>query len=111
MKVYNKLVRDKIPQIIKDSGKKSYCHIADEKEYLEALKDKINEEVEEFYETPCIEEMADILEVLGALADYHGFSKYEIEKARLEKNRKRGAFKNRIILEKVKELESLCHLL
>jgi len=82
--VDGKLVRDKIPQIIKDSGKKSYCHIADEKEYLEALKDKINEEVEEFYETPCIEEMADILEVLGALADYHGFSKYEIEKAESE---------------------------
>ena len=104
MKIYNKLVRDKIPQIIEENGKKSHCHIADEKEYLEALKDKINEEVEEFYETPSIEEMADILEVLGALADYHGFNKDEIEKVRLEKNKKRGAFINRIILEKVKEL-------
>lgn len=104
MKIYNKLVRDKIPEIIEKNGKKSHCHIADEKEYLETLKAKINEEVEEFYETPCIEEMADILEVLRALGDHYGFSEDEIEKARLEKNRKRGAFKKRIILEKVEEL-------
>ncbi|WP_028855973.1 nucleoside triphosphate pyrophosphohydrolase [Psychrilyobacter atlanticus] len=101
MKIYNKLVRDRIPEIIKENGKKSHCHTADDKEYLVALKAKINEEVEEFYETPCIEEMADILEVLRALGDYYGFSEDEIERARLEKNRKRGAFKNRIILEKV----------
>ena len=85
MKIYNKLVRDKIPQIIENAGKKSCCHIADEKEYLKALKDKINEEVEEFYEMPSIEETADILEVLGALADYHGFNKDKIKKVRLEK--------------------------
>jgi len=103
MKIYNKLVRDKIPEIIKENGKESHCHIAEEKEYLEAIKAKINEEVEEFYETPCIEEMADILEVLRALGDCYGFDMDEIEKARVEKNRKRGAFKNRIILEKVLE--------
>lgn len=104
MKIYNKLVRDRIPEIIEETGKKFYCHTAEEEEYLKTIKDKINEEVEEFYENPCVEEMADILEVLNALRDYYGFSEDEVEKARMEKNRKRGAFKNRIILEKVETI-------
>ncbi|UUV18317.1 nucleoside triphosphate pyrophosphohydrolase [Fusobacteria bacterium ZRK30] len=103
MKIYNKLIRDKIPEIIEENGEKYHCHIAGDKEYLEALRAKINEEVEEFYETPSIEEMADILEVLRALGDYYGFSEDKIEKARIEKDRKRGAFKRRIILEKVEK--------
>lgn len=101
MKIYNKLVRDKIPEIIESNNCKHYCHIADDKEYLQALKNKIKEEVDEFYETPCIEEIADILEVIYALGDHYGFNQEEILKARIEKNKCRGAFKNKIILEKV----------
>ena len=63
-KIYNKLVRDKIPEVIESSGKFFSSHIAEELEYKEELFKKAYEELEEFRETPCAEEMADIFEVL-----------------------------------------------
>ena len=58
-KIYNKLVRDKIPEVIEGTGKKYSSHIADENEYKEELLKKVYEELEEFKENPCAEEMAD----------------------------------------------------
>jgi predicted house-cleaning noncanonical NTP pyrophosphatase (MazG superfamily) len=72
---YNKLVRDKIPEIIKRKGKKPIIHVANKKEYWQALKQKLKEEVEEFLKTPNKEELADILEIIYAICDFKKIDK------------------------------------
>lgn len=97
-----KLVRDKIPEIIKNEGLKPVISIANEEEYFEELKNKLLEEVNEFLEDDNIEELADIQEVLYAIYDFKGISKDEIEKVRFGKELKKGKFKDKIILKDIK---------
>lgn len=99
--IYNKLVRDNIPDIIAAAGKTYQVHIANDQEYQDALYGKIIEELNEFNETPCLEEAADIMEVVNSLFAYHGFSADDIEKVRASKAEKRGGFQKRIMLERV----------
>jgi len=96
---YNKLVRDKIPEIIKSKGGAPITHIADDKEYWQKLKEKLQEEVDEFMEVETIEEMADILEVIDAILDFKKFDKKELQKVKEKKADERGKFKGKIILE------------
>lgn len=101
---YNKLIRDKIPGIIKEDKKKPITHIADDSEYWEKLRKKLEEEVDEFLQESTKEELADILEVVYAIRDFRGIEPDELESLRAEKARKRGGFKKKIILERtVKE--------
>ena len=97
----NKLVRDKIPEIIEESGKKAVIYIADDKEYLEKLYDKLIEEIEEFKENPSPEELADILEVCDAIRKYFNIDANEVEYIKKEKFEERGGFYKRIILKEV----------
>ena len=99
---FNKLVRDKIPQIIRQEGKEPIIHIADDEEYTKKLHEKLQEEVQEFLETPTAEELADILEVLRALAERQGISPEQLENIRVKKARQKGSFSQRIVLEEVK---------
>ncbi|OGH86690.1 MAG: hypothetical protein A2493_01095 [Candidatus Magasanikbacteria bacterium RIFOXYC12_FULL_33_11] len=96
---YNKLIRDKIPQILDSKNIKYKIHIADEKEYEEKLREKLQEEVTEFLTDKNVEELADIEEVILALCDLYNIDKGNLEKIRKEKHDKRGGFKNKIILE------------
>jgi len=96
---YNKLVRDKIPQYIKNKGGTPITHIAADKEYWQKLKEKLQEEVNEFQESESIEEIADILEVIDAMCGYKKFDKGKLQKVKNEKAKKRGKFKDKIILE------------
>ncbi len=96
---YNKLVRDNIPEYIRSQGGVPIIHRAKEDEYWQKLKEKLHEEVEEFMETEDEEEIADILEVLGAIADHKKFDKEEINRIKEQKAQKRGRFQKRIILE------------
>ncbi len=98
---YNKLVRDKIPEIIKQDNKTPMIHIAENSEYWEKLKQKLLEEVNEFIVEPTNEELADILEVVDAICDFKHFNKQELIHLKQQKVNKRGGFKKRIILEKV----------
>ena len=68
MKRFDKLVRDKIPQIIEASGKTPITRILDREEYMTCLETKLDEEVCEFHESKAMEELADILEVVYAPA-------------------------------------------
>lgn len=96
---YNKLVRDKIPEILKKKGVKYKIHITGKEEYWDKLKEKLSEEFKEFSKNESIEEFADILEVLDVIKDYKKFDKRELETIKKKKARKRGSFRKRIILE------------
>ncbi len=93
--VKQKLVRDRIPEIYGPQKR----HIADDKEYLQELLKKLQEEVDEFVQDRTAEELADILEVVYALSEYHGTPVNKLEAIRKEKAKKRGAFKKRLIWE------------
>lgn len=99
----SKLVRDTIPAIIRDAQKEPVFHLADEKEYVALLREKLLEEVHEFLEDDTVDELADIQEVLLALYVVKGITKEDVELARLAKKEKRGGFEKRIVLDTVKE--------
>lgn len=101
MKIHNKLVRDKIPQIIQLSNKKPVCHILSDSEYITELEKKLNEEVAEYQQDKNLEEMADVLEVLYAICEARGYSIKQLEEKRKEKADERGGFKDKIYLEYV----------
>ena len=103
MKVYNKLVRDKIPDIILKDHCLPTTRVLDDEEYVKELNKKLMEEVNEYLEEENIEEMVDILEVIRAILDVKGTSYDEIEEKRVKKAKKRGAFKEKVFLEKVIE--------
>ena len=103
--VHNKLVRDKIPEIIEKAGKKAYTHNLSEEEYMAELDKKLNEECAEYQADKSIEELADMLEVMYAIATARGWSVSELEDVRREKAEKRGAFERRIFLERVNDDE------
>ena len=103
--VHNKLVRDKIPEIIEKAGKMPVTHILSEEEYITELDKKLNEECAEYQADKSIEELADMLEVMYAIAEARGWSVSELEAVRREKAEKRGAFERRIFLERVDDDE------
>jgi predicted house-cleaning noncanonical NTP pyrophosphatase (MazG superfamily) len=105
MPVYNKLVRDKIPQIIEQAGKTFTTRILEDEEYLKELRKKAFEELEEYMnasdDETALEELADVLEIIHALAECHGSSIERVEQIRAEKAEKRGGFKEKIFLVEV----------
>lgn len=96
---YNKLVRDKIPEIIKARGEKFKIHIAGDREYWKKLKKKLLEEIKEFEKNETACEMADILEIIDAICKYKKFNRRKLEIVKKEKAKKRGGFEKKIILE------------
>jgi len=104
VKKYNKLVRDKIPEIIESQGKQCKVYVAVNEDYQQRLKDKLQEEVQEFLEDPCVEELADIEEVLLSIAE---INRWDLTGARIAKNFTRGGFWQRFVLQEVSEDESV----
>ena len=101
--VYRKLIRDRIPEIIAAQGKQYEVRVLNDAEYLTELEWKLQEEVEEYIASGSGEELADLLEVILALATVHGLSQADLECLRLEKRAKRGGYERRLFLEKVVE--------
>lgn len=103
IKVYNKLVRDKIPEMIENDGKKvEFSKIIDQDYFEEMLLKKLKEEVNEYLDSKNPEELADILEVIHSLATkVHNLSMNDIEKIRIKKGNMRGKFTTGVVLEKV----------
>ena len=100
IKKYDKLVRDKIPEIIESQGKQCKVYVAVNDDYQQRLKDKLQEEVQEFLEDPCVEELADIEEVLLSIAEVN---KWDLSGARIAKNFTRGGFWRRFVLQEVSD--------
>jgi len=106
--MYNKLVRDKIPDIIKNNGEKPVIQILSDIEYKKELEKKLFEEYQEVIESKekdRLEELADMLEVISALAKLEHSSIEEILEIAEAKRKKRGAFDKKIFLEDVKGRE------
>lgn len=101
MKEYNKLVRDKVLDIIEEDNKKPIFRILDEKEYVIELKNKLLEEVYEFLKSDEVEELVDIGEVIHAILEFKKVTKKEYQEQRLSKKNEKGAFKKRYFLEKI----------
>lgn len=106
---YDKLVRDKIPEIIAESGQKATFRVLMPSERMEYLEKKLDEEVAEFHESKDIEELADILEVLIALAVEKGYGADVLQVERLKKRTIRGGFDKKILLQEVCENETPRH--
>ena len=100
---YDKLIRDKIPEIIEQSGKKCIVEVMDNDTYIEYLDQKLNEELAEYHQDKSIEELADLLEVMYAVVVARGYSVEELERKRLDKAEKCGAFEKRLLLKSVSE--------
>ena len=100
---YNKLVRDRIPEIIRNQGKTCVCRTLNEQEYIEFLDAKLNEELAEYQESKSLEELADLMEVIRAVAAARGSSIGEVERIREAKAAERGGFEKGILLMEVAE--------
>lgn len=100
MKLYNKLVRDNIPEIMIKNGANPVTRILNEEEYLKELNKKLSEEVQEYLESEDIEELADIEEVIISILNTKNKTREQLEQIRKDKSSKRGSFGKRIFLEK-----------
>lgn len=100
---YNKLVRDKIPEIIEKSGNACVTEILSDEDYLKMIDAKLDEELTEYHKDQNIEELADLLEVIYAATKARGYTLAELESVRAEKATKRGSFDDKILLKEVVE--------
>ena len=101
-KTFNKLVRDKIPELLDKNGGQTETEILNDEKYINCLYEKLKEECEEVVNSNSqenlIEELADLFEVIISLAKAKNITLEEIEKIRIEKKNKRGGFDSRLFL-------------
>jgi len=97
--VYNKAIRDKIPQIIEESGSKCEYRVLSDKEFLPYLEDKLHEEIEEYDATKSMMELVDVIEIIYRIADIRNVSIEELERMRLDKKNERGGFNWNLFLD------------
>ena len=102
---HNKLVRDRIPEIIEKAGKTCRTRTLDDEAYIAALDAKLSEELAEYHADGSMEELADLLEVMMAVAVARGHDFSEVEDIRRRKAEERGGFEKRIWLEQVETPE------
>ena len=103
---YNKLVRDRIPEIIAQQGDVPEYEILDDASYYAALNKKLQEELDEYFQDYSVEELADIVEVIYAIVNHQGKSVSDFEQIRLKKHDKRGGFDKKIALIEVASKET-----
>ena len=98
MVIYNKAIRDKIPEIIQESGEKCNIQTLSDEKFLVEIEKKLSEEVTEYQNDKNPEELADILEVVYRIAQLQGISKEELEQIRIKKLQERGGFDKNLFL-------------
>lgn len=101
--VHNKLVRDRIPEMIEASGGTCITQVLPDDAYIQALDAKLNEELAEYQQSKSLEELADLLEVMGAVVKARGYTWDDLTRIRKAKCACRGAFDQRIFLKEVIE--------
>lgn len=108
VKTYYKLVWDRIPEIIEQSGKICKTEILSDEDYLRMLEEKLDEELEEYHQDQNLEELADLLEVLLATVEARGYTVAELELMRKKKAAERGGFAKKIMLREVSDPADPC---
>lgn len=107
MPVYNKLVRDRIPEIIRRNGSECTVRRLEASEFEQEAKKKLKEELAEYLEAgnaeQAVEELADLLELIYCLSEHHGYSKDELESIRMDKSERRGSFSEKWFLVEVND--------
>ena len=103
VKKYNKLVRDKIPEIIEASGKTCVTEILSDEAYLKMVDAKLDEELAEYHQDQNLEELADLTDVIHAAVIARGYTLEDLERVRAEKYEKRGGFQKKILLKEVRD--------
>lgn len=103
VRVLNKLARNNLHENLAARGATAITRILSDDEYKDALYKKLQEEVGEFLETPIPEELADVLEVVYALAPLVAGSMEELEQVRIAKKEYRGGFDKKIFVEEIHE--------
>ena len=103
IKKYNKLVRDKIPEIIEATGKTCETEILSDADYLKMVDAKLDEELAEYHQDQNLEELADLTEVIHAAVIARGYTLEDLERVRAEKYEKRGGFQRKILLKEVRD--------
>ena len=98
MTEYNKLVRDRIPEMIRRAGDTPVVRTLEQEEYLVCLQKKLDEETAEYKQSGELEELVDILEVVFALAEAHGHTRDELMTAYQTKHDARGGYRSRVFL-------------
>jgi predicted house-cleaning noncanonical NTP pyrophosphatase (MazG superfamily) len=101
---YDKLVRDRIPEILEQEGKHYTARMVENKEYEKYLIKKMQEETKEFQETPCLDEAADMYEVFKKILTQWDLRMTDVELVAHHKKELKGAFEYGIILEEVNEI-------
>lgn len=101
MTEYDKLVRDRIPEVIRENDERPVTHVAEGPEYRERLREKLCEEAAEFRESADPAELADVLEVVAAIRDAEDFGNEELDRLREAKADERGRFDEGVVLERV----------
>ena len=103
LEIYNKLIRDRIPEIIEADGKTCITETLTDERYLEMLDVKLIEELTEYQESKSLEELADLLEIMRAVVKARGWTWKQLEQVRKEKADQRGSFGKKILLKEVIE--------
>ncbi|MFC4357446.1 hypothetical protein ACFO0N_05715 [Halobium salinum] len=100
---YDKLVRDHVPEIVRETGAEPETHVADDAEFQHRLGEKLVEEAREYAESRDPEELADVLAVVGAICRASDVDREELQEIGREKARERGTFAEQLVLERVRE--------
>ena len=98
MKEYNKAVRDGIPEIIRADGKECSVKQVSDEEFLAYMEEKLSEELDEYFATKSVEELADLLEVIYRVAELRGVDSDKLDVIRTKKGEERGRFRENLIL-------------
>ncbi|MCW3990306.1 MAG: nucleoside triphosphate pyrophosphohydrolase [Candidatus Bathyarchaeota archaeon] len=101
---YNKAIRDKIPELIENSGKRGIVKQLSDEEFLPELEKKLNEEVNEYLSSGDIEELVDITEIINRILELRNVSRKDFESILSEKRKNRGAFDSNYFLIEVRKL-------
>ena len=102
-RVYDKLVRDRIPEIIEAGGNSCVTEVLSDEDYLRMLDAKLDEELAEYHQDQNLEELADLMEVIFAAAEARGYTREQLEQTRAKKAEERGGFAKRLLLKEVYE--------
>lgn len=103
IRVYNKAIRDKIPEIIIESGSEPTIEKLSDEDFLKELEKKLDEEIKEYKESKKVEELCDLIETAYRIAELQGVSNDSLNQIREEKNAERGKFKENLFLIQVND--------